>query len=104
MSLLNEELVKMISKLKNEPNWMLEFRLNSLSNFFIQKNPNFGPELDIDFNKWSEQLSDISKTIEEKFGAILEDEGFWNSVKNFFVNLMETISSWFGGSDKPETE
>ena len=61
-------------------------------------------QLDIDFNKWSEQLSDISKTIEEKFGAILEDEGFWNSVKNFFVNLMETISSWFGGSDKPETE
>jgi len=61
-------------------------------------------QLDIDFNKWSEQLSDISKTIEEKFGAILEDEGFWNSVKNFFVNLMETISSWFGGSDNPETE
>ena len=35
MGILNKELVKTISKLKDEPEWMLEFRLNSLSNFFI---------------------------------------------------------------------
>ena len=35
MSLLNEELVKTISKLKDEPDWMMKFRLNALSNFFI---------------------------------------------------------------------
>lgn len=52
-------------------------------------------QLDIDFTQWSEQLSDISKTIEEKFGAILEDQGFWDRVKTFFDNLKETVSTWF---------
>lgn len=52
-------------------------------------------QLDIDFSKWSGQLSDLSKTIEDKFGALMEDEGFWNGVKNFFNNLIDTISGWF---------
>lgn len=52
-------------------------------------------KLDIDFSKWSEQLNDISNTLQDKFGALMEDEGFWAGVKNFFVNLKETISSWF---------
>lgn len=52
-------------------------------------------KLDIDFSKWSEQLNDISNTLQEKFGALMQDEGFWAGVKNFFVNLKETISSWF---------
>ncbi|WPK13526.1 DUF1002 domain-containing protein [Lysinibacillus louembei] len=51
--------------------------------------------LDIDFSKLSSQLTDLSKTIEEKFAPILQDEGFWNGVKNFFNKLIETISSWF---------
>lgn len=51
-------------------------------------------QLDIDFTQWSEQLSDISKTIEDKFGAILEDEGFWTSVKTFFNDLMDKVSTW----------
>ncbi|MEK4626920.1 MAG: DUF1002 domain-containing protein [Solibacillus sp.] len=51
--------------------------------------------LNIDFSKLSSQLSDLSAKFEEKFGAILEDEGFWQSVKNFFNNLIDTISSWF---------
>lgn len=52
-------------------------------------------KLDIDFSKWSEQLNDISNTLQDKFGALMKDEGFWAGVKNFFVNLKETISSWF---------
>ena len=52
-------------------------------------------KLDIDFSKWSEQLNDITKTIEDKFGALMENEGFWAGVKNFFANLKDTISSWF---------
>ncbi|AHN23524.1 DUF1002 domain-containing protein [Lysinibacillus varians] len=52
-------------------------------------------KLDIDFSKWSEQLDDISNTIQEKFGALMEDEGFWTSVKNFFADLKDTISTWF---------
>lgn len=52
-------------------------------------------KLDIDFSKLSSQLSDLSSKFEEKFGAILEDEGFWQSVKNFFTKLIDTISTWF---------
>ena len=63
--------------------------------------------LDINFSQWSEQLSDLSKTIEEKFGSIsdlVQDEGFWEGVKNFFRNLIDTISSWFGSGDDTQTE
>ncbi len=52
-------------------------------------------KLDIDFGKLSDQLASLSKSFEEKFGAILQDEGFWESVKNFFSKLFDTISSWF---------
>ena len=52
-------------------------------------------KLDIDFSKLSSQLSDLSSKFEEKFGAILEDEGFWQSVKNFFTKLIDTLSTWF---------
>lgn len=52
-------------------------------------------KLDIDFSKWSTQLEDLSKTIEDKIGTIVNDEGFWQSVKNFFQNLVDSIRGWF---------
>lgn len=52
-------------------------------------------KLDIDFNQLSDQLADLSQKFEEKFGSLLQDEGFWASVKNFFTNLFDTIASWF---------
>lgn len=52
-------------------------------------------QLDIDFSKWSDQLNDLSKTIEDKIGDIVDNEGFWESVKNFFKNLIDSIRSWF---------
>lgn len=52
-------------------------------------------KLDIDFSKLSDQLSDLTTKFEEKFGEIMQDEGFWDGVKNFFNNLVDTISSWF---------
>jgi len=47
---LNEKIIKEISSKKNEPKWMLEFRLNSLNKFLELSNPIFGPELKIDFD------------------------------------------------------
>lgn len=52
-------------------------------------------QLDIDFSKWSDQLNDLSKTIEDKVGKIVNDEGFWQSVKNFFNNLIDSLRSLF---------
>jgi len=47
---LNEETVRNVSSLKNEPKWMTEFRLNSLKKFSELEMPKFGPNLDINFN------------------------------------------------------
>ena len=48
---LREDVVRMISKIKKEPDWMLEFRLKAY-NIFLEKNmPRFGPTLSkIDFD------------------------------------------------------
>ena len=42
---LNEDIVREISSLKNEPEWMLEFRLKSLKAFEEFPLPSFGPDL-----------------------------------------------------------
>lgn len=52
-------------------------------------------KLDIDFSKWSQQLNDLSKTIEDKIVNIVDNEGFWQSVKNFFNKLIDSLRSMF---------
>jgi Fe-S cluster assembly protein SufB len=42
---LNEDVIRSISKYKNEPEWMLQFRLNSYKKFLEIKNPSWGPDL-----------------------------------------------------------
>lgn len=42
---LSEDLIKKISKDKNEPKWMTEHRLDSLKKFFELPNPAWGPDL-----------------------------------------------------------
>ena len=46
----NKKVVESISKAKKEPVWMRDFRVNSYLKFEELSNPNFGPELAIDFN------------------------------------------------------
>jgi Fe-S cluster assembly protein SufB len=43
---LTEDTVREISKIKNEPQFMLDFRLKSLKEFFAHHQPSFGPSLD----------------------------------------------------------
>lgn len=52
-------------------------------------------QLDIDFSQWSTQLEDLSQTIEDKLSDIVNDEGFWASVREFFRNLANSVRSWF---------
>lgn len=40
--------------------------------------------LDIDFGKVKQQLEDITKDITKKLENVVGDEGFWDSVSNFF--------------------
>ncbi|MDF2723925.1 MAG: Fe-S cluster assembly protein SufB, partial [Paenibacillus sp.] len=48
---LTKEIVMEISKMKNEPQWMLDFRLKSLDQFNKMALPRWGGDLDdLDFN------------------------------------------------------
>ena len=38
---LNEDIIKLISKKKNEPNWLLKWRLNAFSTFKKMKSPDW---------------------------------------------------------------
>ena len=94
---LNEEFVRNLSKKKNEPDWMLEFRLNSLKKFEELDNPNFGPKLDIDFSKinyykgnkkkltddWNKVNCSIKKSF-DKLGVIEAEEKYLGGVTNQF--------------------
>jgi len=77
---LTEEIVREISRMKEEPEWMLDFRLKSLRQFFKMENPNWGGDLsDLDFNDiqyyvkpsekqgktWEEVPSEIKATFDK---------------------------------------
>lgn len=49
---LNEDVIRALSKAKEEPEWMLEFRLKAYESFKKQSLPDWGPDLsEIDFDK-----------------------------------------------------
>ena len=77
---LTSEDIKNISSIKEEPSWMLEFRLKSFNHFINAKEPNFGPKLKIDYDG----INYYKKREEE-----LTDD--WNNiscdVRNIFDNL-----------------
>lgn len=48
---INEDIIRKISKLKNEDNWMLDFRLKAYEHFLSRPMPTWGADLsEIDFN------------------------------------------------------
>lgn len=91
---LNEETITNISKLKGEPEWMLEFRLQSLKKFLELDMPKFGPKLDIDFssinyykkvgeatNNWDRVNCSIKKTFDD-LGVIEAENKYLSGVTN----------------------
>lgn len=50
MKKIDKKFVENLSKKKDEPKWMLDFRLKALETFNNLENPDFGPTLDIDFD------------------------------------------------------
>lgn len=75
---LDEEVIKEISAYKNEPDWMLEYRLKSYRAFKNMSLPKFGPDLSkLDFDtftyfirpskKEESRWEDVPETIKETF-------------------------------------
>lgn len=65
MEKLNEEFIKKLSQKKQEPAWMLEFRLKAYHKFLELSNPTFGPEIDLDFDKILYYKSDVDKSTDD---------------------------------------
>lgn len=59
--------------------------------------------LNINFENVRTQLEDLSTALQDTLQNVVENEGFWNSVKEFFTNLMNAISSIFGGGTENES-
>lgn len=120
---LDKSVVEEISEIKKEPEWMKRLRLKSLEIFNSKPMPNWGPPLDIDFNKiryyispdevkarrWEDLPEEIRETY-EKLGlpemekkylsgsvAVLDSEGVYANLKKQFeekgVIYMDTDSA-----------
>src|SRR3989338_3580995 len=69
---LTKEIVEEISKMKNEPQWMLDFRLQSLEIFWKKEMPNWGADLStIDFDNIYYYIKPSEKT-EKNWDAVPE--------------------------------
>src|SRR5918993_1378197 len=78
---IDPEIVAMISKHKNEPEWMLEFRLKALESFLEKPTPTWGGDL---------SGVDHEDIVEEYFGTIIPPDD------NKFAALNSAV--WSGGS------
>ena len=78
---LNEDIIRQISKLKNEPEWMLQYRLNSYKAFLKLSLPEFGPDLStLDYdtytyftrlaNKESQSWEEVPETVKNTFDKL----------------------------------
>ena len=78
---LNEDIIRQISKLKNEPEWMLEYRLKSYKAFLNLPLPSFGPDLSsLDYgtytyftrlsNKESQSWDEVPETVKNTFDKL----------------------------------
>ena len=79
---ITEELVKQISKDKNEPKWMLKKRLLGLKIFNEKKIPNWGPDLkELDFSKIIYYLKPNAKKNSKSWKEVPEE------IKNTYEKL-----------------
>ena len=78
---LDEEIVRQISEMKNEPEWMLKFRLKALAHFQDRPTPTWGPDLstlDLDdiyyyvkpIDKEGKSWDDIPESIKNTFDRL----------------------------------
>lgn len=84
---LNEDTIRIISKMKQEPDWMLQIRLDAYHQFVKMPNPDWGPDLsEIDFDEYTYYIKPSEK-----------EEKSWDKVP-------ETIRKTFDKLGIPEAE
>ncbi|GMR09940.1 MAG: Fe-S cluster assembly protein SufB [Anaerolineae bacterium] len=91
---LNQEVVRQISAMKEEPEWMLEFRLNALDHFFERPIPDWGPDLsrlDLDniyyYVKPSESESKSWEDVDDTIKATFDKLGIPEAEQKFLAGV-----------------
>lgn len=90
---LTQEVIKKISKIKNEDEDMLNFRLKCLESFNSLPNPSFGPEINIDYDKityYKERTNDITDSwnnISCEIKKEFDDLGVINAEKKYLDGI-----------------
>ena len=99
-----------ISKIKNEPKWMRDFRVKSYEKFMELPNPSFGPELNINFddityykkvgesvNDWDKVPKDVKDTF-NKLGIIEAEQKYLAGIgaqfesESIYHNMLEELT------------
>ena len=98
-NILNENLVKEISKIKNEPDWITQFRIKSLKAFNEIEMPNFGPKIDIDFNnityykKMSDKVHDNWDNVDSQIKDTFDNIGVIKAEKDYLGGISTQYES-----------
>ncbi len=95
---LTKDYITKISKLKGEPDWMLKFRLESFEKFLELDNPNFGPKIDIDFDKINyykkiANLTDNWDEVDPSIKKTFNDLGVINAEKSYLCGVSNQLES-----------
>ena len=91
---LNREVVRFISKAKNEPDWMIDLRLKAYDSFLNINNPTWGPDLSgIDFDEYVYYIKSTEKT-ENSWDEVPEE------IKDTFekLGIPEAEAKYLSGS------
>ena len=82
---LTEEVVRQISNLKNEPEWMLEFRLKAFKAFQEMPMPSFGPDLSmLNFDSYT-YFTRMANGEAKNWEDVPETVSFLDSIVSFFL-------------------
>ena len=90
---LTREKVEEISKIKNEPKWMMDYRLDSYDKFISKELPNFGPKIDINFDnityykKVNNKVHNSWENIDKKVTKTFNDLGVIDQEKEYLDGL-----------------
>lgn len=97
---ISEDIVRKISAIKNEPQWMTDYRVESYNNFMRLENPDWGPSLDfINFQDFSYYLRPSDKTennwdeVPDKIKETFERLGIPEAERNYLSGVSTQFDS-----------
>ena len=95
---LTKDYITKISMLKGEHEWMRDFRLKSFEKFLELENPDFGPEIKIDFDKINYykkglELTDDWDKVDTDVRKTFNDLGVINAEKSYLCGVSNQLDS-----------